>query len=98
MDAQTLLLTANTETVYAIAYLYLSEDGPTVVEVPPKMLGLAMDMLQRFLVDFGVLGPDHGQGGKYLFCRRDTKGSARGVLRGSFTHFRCQLWVTRLPG
>jgi hypothetical protein len=67
MDAQTLLLTANTETVYAIAYLYLNEDGPTVVEVPPKMLGLAMDMLQRYLVDFGVLGPDRGQGGKYLF-------------------------------
>ena len=67
MDAKTLLLTPNTETVYAIGYLYLKDDGPTVLEAPPKMLGLAMDALQRFLVDIGPLGPDKGQGGKYLF-------------------------------
>ena len=46
MDAQTLLLTANTETVYALGFLDLNADGPTVVEAPPKMLGLAMDTLQ----------------------------------------------------
>jgi hypothetical protein len=40
MDAGTMLLTANTETVYAIAHLDLNADGPTVVEAPPKMLGL----------------------------------------------------------
>lgn len=67
MDATTLLLTANTETVYGLGYLYLDQDGPTVVEVPPKMLGFAQDALQRYLVDFGILGPDHGQGGRYLF-------------------------------
>jgi hypothetical protein len=53
--------------VYALGYLYLKDDGPTVLEAPPKMLGLAMDALQRFLVDIGPLGPDKGQGGKYLF-------------------------------
>ena len=31
------------------------------------MLGLAMDALQRFIVDFGPLGPDKAKGGKYLF-------------------------------
>ena len=31
------------------------------------MLGFAMDALQRYLVDIGPLGPDKGQGGKYLF-------------------------------
>ena len=67
MDAHTLVLTANTETVYAFGFLYLDQDGPTVVEVPPQMLGLAADALQRWLVDFGMLGPDQGQGGKYLF-------------------------------
>src|SRR5262249_42069844 len=67
MDAKTLLLTPNTETVYAVGYLYLKDDGPTVLEAPPKMLGLARDALQRFLVDIGPLGPDKGQGGKYLF-------------------------------
>jgi hypothetical protein len=39
MDARTLLLTANTETVYAIGHLDLRADGPTVIEAPPHMLG-----------------------------------------------------------
>ncbi len=67
MDAQTVLLTANTETVYALGHFDLKDDGPMVVEAPPKMLGFAMDALQRYLVDIGPLGPDKGQGGKYLF-------------------------------
>ena len=66
MGPQTVLLTANTETVYAIAYLYLRADGPTVVEAPPKMLGLMQDGLQRFLSDIGPLGPDRGKGGRFL--------------------------------
>ncbi len=67
MDATTILLTPNTETVYALGHLDLKADGPTVVEAPPKMLGFAMDALQRYLVDIGIPGPDKGQGGKYLF-------------------------------
>jgi hypothetical protein len=67
MDATTVLLTANTETVYALGHLDLKADGPTVVEAPPKMLGFAMDALHRYLVDIGIAGPDKGQGGKYLF-------------------------------
>ena len=67
MDAKTLVLTANTETVYGMGFLDLKGDGATVLEAPPKMLGAAMDTLQRFLVDIGPLGPDKGKGGKYLF-------------------------------
>lgn len=67
MDAETLVLTANTETVSGMGFLDLNGDGATVVEAPPKMLGAAMDTLQRFLVDIGPLGPDKGNGGKYLF-------------------------------
>ena len=33
-----------------------------------------MEVLQRFLVDIGPLGPDKGQGGKYLFLPPDYKG------------------------
>jgi hypothetical protein len=76
MDAETVLLTANTETVYALGHLDLRTDGPTVVEAPPKMLGLAMDALQRYLVDIGLPGPDKGQGGKYLFLRPGYAGAA----------------------
>ena len=60
-------LTGNNSTVYAIASLDLKVDGPTVVEIPPGMMGTANDALFKFLVDFGFVGPDEGQGGKYLF-------------------------------
>src|SRR5262245_5559366 len=66
MDAKTILLTANTETVYAIGHLDLKTDGPTVIEAPPQMLGFAQDGFQRYLVDIGPLGPDKGRGGKFL--------------------------------
>ncbi|MGD8485432.1 MAG: DUF1254 domain-containing protein [Chloroflexota bacterium] len=60
-------LTGNNSTVYAIASLDLKVDGPMVVEIPPGMMGTANDALFKFLVDFGFVGPDEGQGGKYLF-------------------------------
>ncbi|MEJ0009473.1 MAG: DUF1254 domain-containing protein [Alphaproteobacteria bacterium] len=82
MDAETILLTPNTETVYALGHLDLKADGPTVVEAPPKMLGFAMDTLQRYLVDIGPLGPDKGQGGKYLFL---PPGHTGDVPQGYFT-------------
>ena len=66
MDAKTLLLTANTETVYGLGCVDLKANGPTVLEAPPKMLGGVTDALQRYLVDVGPPGPDKGQGGKYL--------------------------------
>ena len=62
MDSGTILLTANTETVYAIAHLDLMTDGPTVIEAPPRMLGFIQDGLQRYLADIGPLGPDKGKG------------------------------------
>lgn len=67
MDAETILLTANTETVYALGHIDLKAEGPIVIEAPPKMLGFAMDARQRFLIDIGPLGPDKGNGGRYLF-------------------------------
>src|SRR5262245_48743093 len=74
MDAGTVLLTANTETVYAISHLDLKKDGPTVVEAPPKMLGFLQNGIQRYLMDIGPLGPDKGQGGKFLVLPPDFKG------------------------
>jgi hypothetical protein len=66
MDAKTVLLTANTETVYALGHIALGADGPTVIEAPPRMLGFIQDGLQRYLIDIGPLGPDKGKGGKFL--------------------------------
>jgi hypothetical protein len=66
MDAKTVLLTANTETVYALGHLDVKTDGPTVIEAPPHMLGFIQDGFQRYLADVGPLGPDKGAGGKFL--------------------------------
>jgi hypothetical protein len=76
MDARTLLLTANTETVYAIGHLNLKADGPTVIEAPPHMLGFVADGLQRYIADIGPLGADKGNGGKFLLLPPDFQGWA----------------------
>jgi hypothetical protein len=66
MDSQTLVVTANTSTLYAFTYTDLAKDGPTVIEVPPGILGFLDDGWQRFIGNMGVTGPDKGKGGKYL--------------------------------
>ncbi len=62
-----LYLTGNNSTVYAVASLDLKVDGPTVLEAPPGMLGTVDDANFKFLTDIGVVGPDKGKGGKFLF-------------------------------
>ena len=74
MDAKTVLLTANTETVYAFGHLALKEDGLTVIEAPQRMLGATQDGLQRYLADIGPLGPDKGAGGKFVVLPPDFDG------------------------
>jgi len=62
------VLTPNVITPYVAGSVNLAEAGPVVVEVPAGLIaGSAMDFWQRLLSDFGVLGPDKGNGGKYLF-------------------------------
>ena len=65
MDSQTLVVTANTSTLYAYTYTDLAKDGPTVIEIPPGMLGFLNDAWQRFAGNRGVTGPDNGQGSNY---------------------------------
>jgi hypothetical protein len=66
MDSSSLFLTGNTSTLYALPVIDLQADGPTVVEVPPGMLGAFNDMWFRYIGDVGPAGPDKGAGGKYL--------------------------------
>jgi hypothetical protein len=65
MDAKSLFLTANADTIYYFGVLDLSK-GPMVLEVPPKALGAVDDQWFRWVTDFGAPGPDRGEGGKYL--------------------------------
>jgi hypothetical protein len=65
MDAKSLFLTANADTVYAIGVLDLTK-GPMVLETPPVFLGAIDDHWFRWVTDIGVPGGDRGEGGKYL--------------------------------
>jgi len=65
MDAKSLFLTANCDTVYFISFLDLGK-GPLVLEAPPRVLGLLDDMWFRWISDVGQPGPDRGEGGRYL--------------------------------
>jgi hypothetical protein len=67
-------LTGNDVTVYAVASLDLKQDGPTVVEAPPGMLGTVDDALFKYVTGFGAVGPDKGKGGKFLFLPPGHKG------------------------
>jgi hypothetical protein len=65
-DARSLWLTPNTTTVYCVAEINV-KDGPTVMEIPPAVLGPIDDAYFRWVTDVGFTGPDGGKGGKYLF-------------------------------
>jgi hypothetical protein len=66
LDARSFWLTANTTTMYVMPTLDLERDGPTVVEVPPGMLGMFDNAWFRHLGDIGPFGQDKFKGGKYL--------------------------------
>jgi hypothetical protein len=76
LTATPLVLTGNTESVYFACNVDLKKDGPTVVEIPPQVLGMANDAYFRYIADFGMVGPDKGQGGKYLLLPPDYEGDA----------------------
>jgi hypothetical protein len=73
VDSRTVELTANNNTPYTWFWVDL-RDGPVVLEVPPKVLGLIDDMWYKWTVDLGITGPDEGKGGKYLLLPPGYKG------------------------
>jgi hypothetical protein len=65
-DSKPLVLTWNNTSLYTWGFLDLKKDGPTVIEIPPDVLGILDDMYFRYISDMGAAGPDRGKGGKYL--------------------------------
>jgi hypothetical protein len=74
MDSQSLFLTANADTVYFVGIVDLTS-GPMVVETPPQALALFDDMWFQWIVDFGLPGPDRGEGGRFLLIPPGYDGS-----------------------
>jgi hypothetical protein len=74
LDSSALVLTGNTESLYAFIVFDLKNDGPTVFEVPPGIMGPLDDHNFLFVADIGPTGQDQGQGGKYLLLPPDYDG------------------------
>jgi hypothetical protein len=73
VDARTVELTANDNTIYSFIWLD-TKKGPLVVEIPPGVLGLINDFWYRWVADVGITGEDRGKGGKYLILPPGYKG------------------------
>ncbi len=65
MGSESVFLTANADTVYYLGIVDLTS-GPMVVETPPQALGVFDDMWWGWIIDFGLPGPDRGEGGRFL--------------------------------
>jgi len=74
LDSSALVLTGNTESLYAFAVFDLKKDGPMVFEVPPGVMGPLDDHNFLFVADIGPTGQDRGEGGKYLLLPPDYDG------------------------
>ena len=103
MDAESLFLTGNSSTVYAIPDLDLKRDGPTVVDVPDGLLGAGNDGWFRFINNLPTAGkrPESllGKHPPRAWCQgsRRLSGRSRGAERRRGTGG-CQLRSRPCPG
>jgi hypothetical protein len=95
MDAKSLFLTANADTIYVMGAIDLTK-GPVVLEVAPRSLGVVQDYWFGWVIDLGLPGPDRGEGGKYLLLPPGYEGP---VPEGGYFVARAKtnrvLWFTR---
>ncbi|RVI87942.1 DUF1254 domain-containing protein [Sinorhizobium medicae] len=95
MDAKSLWLTTNADTIYIVGTLDLTK-GPMVLETAPGFLGAIQDHWFGWIVDIGLPGPDRGEGGKYLIVPPGYDGP---LPEGGFTVARSPtnyaLWFAR---
>jgi hypothetical protein len=90
--------TLNSDTPYAGILLDLRV-GPLVIEVPEgPLLGAALDINQRWIMDMGLPGPDAGKGGKHLILPPDYQGDLpTGYYVGQATSYRVIAGMRSLP-
>lgn len=96
VDSRQIVLTANSETIYAVHPVELNaQGGAVVVEVPPGVLGMANAPGWTEITDIGPMGPDKSKGGKYLF----TSPQFKGKIPSGYFHFKSPantiVWLLR---
>ena len=75
LNPNSLFLTANATSVYFFVWLELSPNQAMVLETPPNNLGFINNHFFKYVTDFGNLGADKGEGGKYLILPPDYRGT-----------------------
>jgi Protein of unknown function (DUF1254) len=82
MDAKSLFLTANADTIYFWVNLDVTK-GPIVVETPPLALGVVDDMWFQWVTDFGLPVPTEAREANTCLCRPITRASCRAAATTS---------------
>ena len=92
------VFTPNSDTPYSGLPLDLV-DGPMVLDLPPgPLMSTANDLNQRWIIDMGLPGPDHGAGGKHLIVGPDFDGEVpEGFNVGHATTNRALVLLRALP-
>lgn len=90
--------TPNSDTPYA-GLVFDVSGGPMVLELPPgPLMGTVNDLNQLWVLDCGLPGPDHGQGGKHLLLPPDYDGEIpAGFNVGRGTTYRLLNLLRALP-
>lgn len=90
--------TLNSNTPYGAIILDLTI-GPMVIELPPgPLIGAALDVNQRWILDMGIPGPDAGKGGNHLLMPPGYKGETpAGYHAATSTTYRVIAAVRSLP-
>ncbi len=93
MDSKALWLTPNTTSVYMVMWLQL-DDEPYVLETPADVLGIIDDHWFKYVADFGRLGDDKNQGGKFLIVPPGYKGKipAGYIVKHTQTYGNWVIW------
>jgi hypothetical protein len=86
LDTKGIILTGNNTTIYVVSQFDLAKDGPVVVEVPAGPTAGAFADLWFITSGVGRLGPDKGNGGKYLLVPPGYQGEL--PKEGYFTPFK----------
>lgn len=96
IQPQHVLMTANGEVIYVSTRAIDLSKGPMVLEVPPRSRGHFFDIGMRAYVDTGDVGPDGGEGGKYLLVARDYEGDIpEGYFEVRSTHSDLLFYIGR---
>ena len=96
VDSRQIVLTANSETIYAVHPVNLdAQGGAVVLEVPPGVMGMANGPGWTSFADFGLTGPDRGEGGVYLLTSPNWKGDVPANMIHSPSATNTIVWLIR---